>query len=50
MKTITRTLFGFLALAVLVVMTGCATSEGPNYQGKKGISPTIDDYYPTKSK
>lgn len=36
------------AAVALVVLSGCATAEKPNYQGHKGISPTVHDYYPSK--
>ena len=39
-----------LALLVIVVLavSGCATSEKPNFQGYKHAAPTIEDYYPSK--
>lgn len=47
MKTITKLAFA-LALTAAILMTGCATAEKPNYQGHKGTSPTVEDYYPSK--
>ena len=39
-----------LAVALAIVfLAGCATSEKPNYQGHKGTSPTVHDYYPPKT-
>ena len=46
MRNIAKMVFGFAAAVTLVILSGCATSEKPNYQGHKGASPTVDDYYP----
>lgn len=40
---------GLAIVAMLIVLAGCATAEKPNYQGHKGISPTVYDYYPNAS-
>ena len=48
MKTITKLAFGLGFVTAIVVLNGFATSEKPNYQGHKGISPTVHDYYPSK--
>lgn len=50
MKTIIRFTFGLITFAVLIIASGCATSEKPNYQGHKGVSPTVQDYYPSQEK
>ena len=50
MKTIAKLMLNLTLLAALSVLSGCATAEKPNYQGKKGATPTIDDYYPPKTK
>lgn len=50
MKTIAiKTVLGLSMAATLIVLSGCATSEKPNYQGHKGTSPTVHDYYPPKT-
>ena len=46
MKPITRIVLGCAVGATIFVLAGCATSEKPNYQGHKGTSPTVHDYYP----
>ena len=48
MKNILQLILGCLALATVIIASGCASAEQPNYQGKKGISPTVHDYYPDK--
>lgn len=37
---------GLVVAALLILVSGCATAEKPNYRGHKGISPTVYDYYP----
>ncbi|MEK7780860.1 MAG: hypothetical protein AAB370_05105 [Verrucomicrobiota bacterium] len=49
MKLITRIVLGCAVGATIFVLAGCATSEKPNYQGHKGTSPTVHDYYPPKT-
>lgn len=46
MRSIAKMALGFAAAVTLVILSGCATSEKPNYQGHKGTSPTVHDYYP----
>ncbi len=46
MKSITKLVQGLLTAVTLIVLSGCATAEKPNYQGHKGTSPTVYDYYP----
>lgn len=46
MKNITKTVHGLLIAGALIVLSGCATAQKPNYQGHKGTSPTVHDYYP----
>lgn len=48
MKTITKLAFALALTAAIPMLNGCATSEKPNYQGHKGTSPTVEDYYPSK--
>ncbi|MBI4325528.1 MAG: hypothetical protein HY674_09720 [Chloroflexi bacterium] len=48
MKTIAKLALSLAVGAALIILNGCATSEKPNYQGHKGLSPTVDDYYPRK--
>ena len=48
MKTMTKLAFALALTAVVLLMNGCATAEKPNYQGHKGTSPTVQDYYPSK--
>ena len=50
MKTITKLTTVLALLTTILIVSGCATAEQPNYQGKKGATPTIDDYYPPKAK
>jgi hypothetical protein len=50
MKHMTQLILGCLALAALIIVSGCASASQPNYQGHKGASPTIYDYYPSKAK
>lgn len=50
MKTIAKLTIALALLATIAVVSGCATSEKPDFQGYKHSSPTIDDYYPPKSK
>jgi hypothetical protein len=47
MRSIAKILGALIAAVTLVVMSGCATSDKPHYQGHKGVSPTVNDYYPT---
>ena len=49
MKIIAKLTVALALLAIAVVISGCATAEQPNYQGHKGASPTVHDYYPDKS-
>lgn len=49
MKLITRIVLGCAVGATIFVLAGCATSEKANYQGHKGTSPTVHDYYPPKT-
>lgn len=48
MKTIMKLAFVLGFTAAIFMLNGCATSEKPNYQGHKGVSPTVQDYYPSK--
>lgn len=50
MKTISRLRIALMLLVALVAVSGCATADKPNYQGHKGVSPTVNDYYPPKAK
>ncbi len=50
MKTIAKFAAGLALLATIIVISGCATAQKPDFQGYKHSSPTIDDYYPPKSK
>jgi hypothetical protein len=50
MKTIAELVAGLALLAIIVVISGCATAEKPDFQGYKHSSPTMEDYYPPKSK
>ena len=48
MKRIAHISLGLAFVVALVVLNGCASAEKPNYQGHKGASPTVHDYYPSK--
>ncbi len=50
MKTFAKLTIALALLATIAVISGCATAEKPNYQGHKGVSPTVHDYYPPKTK
>lgn len=50
MKYTERLAFALVLLAVTAWVSGCATSEKPDFQGYKHSSPTVDDYYPSKTK
>jgi hypothetical protein len=32
---------------IAFVLSGCATTDQPHFSGKQGVTPTIDDYYPS---
>lgn len=49
MPMIFKVSLGLAIAAVLIILGGCATAEKPNYEGHKGISPTVYDYYPNAS-
>ena len=38
-----------LFVIVAANLGGCSTSEPPQYQGKGGATPVIEDYYPSKT-
>ena len=50
MKTISKFTTPLALLTIAFIVSGCATAEQPNYQGKKGVTSTIDDYHPSKAK
>jgi hypothetical protein len=50
MKTIAKLTVAVALLATAVVISGCANARQPNYQGHKGVSPTVHDYYPSNPK
>jgi hypothetical protein len=50
MKRIVKPALALALLTFIVSVSGCATSEKPDFQGYKHSSPTVDDYYPPKTK
>jgi hypothetical protein len=39
------------SLVIILIVTGChSTHQEPDYQGRSGAVPKIQDYYPDKSK
>jgi len=50
MKIIAKLTVALSLLATIVVISGCANARQPNYQGHKGTSPTVHDYYPSNPK
>lgn len=38
-----------LLVASAGILTGCTSTDEPEYQGRRGATPSVEDYYPPKS-